>query len=68
MTIPLLSVNNLSKIFHHRGQKVHAVDNVSFTLNAGETWALVGESGRSSIYSTDLSSRRAWGLSSLPTI
>lgn len=45
MTIPLLSVNNLSKIFHRREQSVHAVDNVSFTLNAGETWALVGESG-----------------------
>ncbi|WP_049857178.1 ABC transporter ATP-binding protein [Trabulsiella odontotermitis] len=45
MTAPLLSVNNLSKTFHRRGQPVQAVENVSFTLNAGETWALVGESG-----------------------
>lgn len=45
MTIPLLSVNQLSKTFQRRGQSVPALDGVSFTLNAGETWALVGESG-----------------------
>lgn len=45
MTVPLLRVNNLSKTFHRQGQAIHAVDNVSFTINTGETWALVGESG-----------------------
>lgn len=45
MTTPLLSVTNLSKRFSRRGQSVQAVDNISFSLNAGETWALVGESG-----------------------
>ena len=41
----LLQVNNLSRTFRRRGQTVQAVDNVSFSINAGETWALVGESG-----------------------
>ena len=41
----LLQVNNLSRTFRRRGQTVQAVDNVSLSINAGETWALVGESG-----------------------
>jgi ABC-type oligopeptide transport system ATPase subunit len=45
MTTPLLTVNQLSKTFQRRGHPVCAVNNVSFSLNAGETWALVGESG-----------------------
>ncbi|WP_312947670.1 ABC transporter ATP-binding protein [Superficieibacter sp.] len=45
MNAPLLSVRHLSKTFQRRGHKVVAVDDVSFTLQAGETWALVGESG-----------------------
>ncbi len=45
MSTPLLSVRNLSKTFQRRGQKVLAVDDVSFSLQPGETWALVGESG-----------------------
>lgn len=45
MTTPLLSVKNLSKTFQRRGQKVQAVNDISFSINAGETWALVGESG-----------------------
>ena len=42
MNIPLLSVENLSITFNHQ-QTV--VDDISFTINPGETFALVGESG-----------------------
>ncbi|GAB4170214.1 MAG: dipeptide ABC transporter ATP-binding protein [Thalassobaculales bacterium] len=52
MTEPLLRVNNLVKHFSIRGgilarevDRVHAVDGVSLTLNAGETLGVVGESG-----------------------
>ena len=49
---PLLAVNHLTKhypirrgLFGRAGGKVHAVDNISFTINEGETLGLVGESG-----------------------
>ena len=49
---PLLQVKNLVKHFPIKGgllgrvvDKVHAVDGVSFDLNAGETLGVVGESG-----------------------
>ncbi|MBK3659979.1 ABC transporter ATP-binding protein [Bradyrhizobium diazoefficiens] len=49
---PLLEVSNLttrfpirSGIFGKLSGRVHAVENISFTLRAGETLALVGESG-----------------------
>ena len=52
MTAPLLSVRNLTKHFPvHRGVlrrqvgAVQAVSDVSLTVNAGETLAIVGESG-----------------------
>ena len=52
MTGPLLRVDNLVKHFPIKGgllgrtvDKVHAVDGVSFTLDAGETLGVVGESG-----------------------
>ncbi len=44
----LISVNNLVKYFPvpgKRNAKVHAVDNVSFSIKKGETLGLVGESG-----------------------
>lgn len=43
---PLVQVKNLKKSFSVRGcAPVHAVDNVSFHINKGETLGLVGESG-----------------------
>ena len=45
---PLLEVENLRKTFRVPGsgdQRLIAVDDVSFTLNSGETLGLVGESG-----------------------
>ncbi len=49
---PLLEVRNLTKHFPIRGgirnreqARVYAVDGVSFTVNAGETLGIVGESG-----------------------
>jgi peptide/nickel transport system ATP-binding protein len=51
-TVPLLEVSQLCTRFDMRGGlfgrvqgRVHAVENVSFILAAGETLALVGESG-----------------------
>ncbi|MBI2490493.1 MAG: ABC transporter ATP-binding protein, partial [Candidatus Rokubacteria bacterium] len=52
MPEPLLRVRNLKKYFPIRGgllsrevARVHAVDDVSFDLQPGETLGLVGESG-----------------------
>src|SRR5713226_1535482 len=49
---PLLEVKNLKKYFPIRGglfsrevARVHAVDDISFTIEKGETLGLVGESG-----------------------
>jgi microcin C transport system ATP-binding protein len=42
---PLLDIRDLSVAFRQGGKDVHAVSNVSFSLQAGRTTALVGESG-----------------------
>ncbi len=42
---PMVVVNHLKKYFNTRRGLLHAVDDVSFTVNRGETLGLVGESG-----------------------
>lgn len=43
---PILQVENLTKEFENDGRPAYrAVDDVSFTLNAGEKLAIIGESG-----------------------
>ena len=42
---PVLDVSGLNTVFHTRRGLVHAVRDVSFSVNAGETLAIVGESG-----------------------
>lgn len=41
----LLSVENLTKIYHRRRQSLLALDRLSFQLEAGEIVAVIGESG-----------------------
>jgi peptide/nickel transport system ATP-binding protein len=42
---PLLRVEHLKKYFHTKMGTLHAVDDVSFSINKGETLGVVGESG-----------------------
>ena len=44
MAETLLKVENLSTEFRTVGGVVHAVDDISFDVRVGETFALVGES------------------------
>lgn len=41
----ILKVNNLKKFFHVKAGTLHAVDNVNFSIERGETLGIVGESG-----------------------
>lgn len=43
--MPLLQVENLRTYFHTRDGVVKAVDDISFTVDRGETLGIVGESG-----------------------
>jgi len=43
--MPLLSVQNLTTRFHTRTGTVHAVEDVSFSVEAGQALGIVGESG-----------------------
>lgn len=45
MSQEILRVEHLKKYFDTPRGKLHAVDNVGFTLNAGKTLGVVGESG-----------------------
>lgn len=46
MDEPILEVKSLKKYFHlEKGNVLKAVDSISFSINKGETFGLVGESG-----------------------
>ena len=45
MAAPLIEVKNVKKYFNVAAGKNHAVDDVSFTIERGETLGVVGESG-----------------------
>ncbi len=45
MAAPLIEVRNVKKYFNVAAGKNHAVDDVSFTIERGETLGVVGESG-----------------------
>ncbi|WP_300667164.1 oligopeptide/dipeptide ABC transporter ATP-binding protein [Desulfoluna sp.] len=45
MTAPFIQVQNLKKYFDTKKGPLHAVDDVSFDIQKGETLGLVGESG-----------------------
>ena len=44
-TTPFIEVKNLTVHYTSEGKEIHAVNNVSFSLEKGETLGLVGETG-----------------------
>ena len=60
MSQEILRVEHLKKYFDTPRGKLHAVDNVGFTLNAGKTLGVVGESG----YGKSTLGRTVLGLTS----
>jgi ABC-type oligopeptide transport system ATPase subunit len=44
-SLPILEIRNVCKSFVSKKSSIKAVNRVSFTINRGETYALVGESG-----------------------
>lgn len=57
MSEPILEVKNLKISFKTLEDPVHAIRDVSFTLNKGETLAIVGESGSGKSVSTKVITR-----------
>lgn len=45
MSEPMLKVENLKFVFHKNGKNITAVEDVSFSIDAGTTLCVVGESG-----------------------
>ena len=45
MAEKFLEVRNLKKYFNNKAGTLHAVDDISFSINEGETMGIVGESG-----------------------
>ena len=45
MAVPLIETRNLKKYFKTPAGLLHAVDDVSFQIQPGETLGVVGESG-----------------------
>jgi peptide/nickel transport system ATP-binding protein len=43
--VPVLRARNVRKTYHQEGQAVHALADIEFALNPGESLGLVGESG-----------------------
>jgi oligopeptide/dipeptide ABC transporter ATP-binding protein len=56
--VPVLQVTDLKVRFHHKGAVVRAVNGISYTVRAGETLAIIGESGSGKT----VSSRAVTGL------
>ena len=41
----MITIEHLTKTYHHRGTEIHALDDVSLTVEQGDIYGVVGESG-----------------------